>query len=143
MLTEKECEQLNRHTAGTMMETLGMTFIPTPDDAAVVGMTISGANRQHQGIVHGGAYLAMAETAAGAGSLHVAGLDASVCGVEVSGNHLHMSPTRGVVYARATLLTAGHTLHVWNVDITADDGTLLSTARVVNRILMPKTPQKT
>ena len=137
MLTEKECELLNQHVAGTMMEALGMTFEPTADESAVVSMPISAANRQHQGIVHGGAYLAMAETAAGAGSLHVAGMGAGVCGVEVSGNHLHMSPTHGTIYARATLLTAGHTLHVWNVDITAADGTLLSTARVVNRILQP------
>lgn len=117
-----------------MMQALGMKFIPTADNAVVVDMPISSANRQHQGIVHGGAYLALAETAAGAGSLHVAGMDCSVCGIEVSGNHLAMSPTEGVVRARATLLSAGKTIHVWNVDIADETGKTLSTARVVNRI---------
>ena len=134
MLTKEECDILNSYTTGTMMQALGMTFVPTDDDAVEVDMPISPSNRQHQGIVHGGAYLALAETAAGAGSLHVAGMDCSVCGIEVNGNHLAMSPTEGVVRARATLLSAGRTIHVWNVDITDDNCRLLSTARVVNRI---------
>lgn len=134
MLTQEECNLLNHHTAGTMMQALGMTFVPTDDDVVVVDMPISPACRQHQGIVHGGAYLALAETAAGAGSIHVAGTDCSVCGIEVSGNHLAMSPTEGVVRAKATLLSAGRTIHVWNVDIADETGQTLSTARVVNRI---------
>lgn len=135
MLTSQECDQLNSHTAGTMMEALGMVFLPSADDSVLLSMPITAASRQHQGIVHGGAYLALAETAAGAGSLHVAGWQASVCGIQVSGNHLHMSPTEGTVYARANLLSSGQTIHVWNVDITDETGTLLSTVRVVNRII--------
>ena len=116
-----------------MMQALGMKFVPTDDDSVVVSMPITPAACQHRGIVHGGAYLTLAETAAGAGSLHVAGPGSDVCGVEVSGNHLAPSPTEGEVRARATLLSAGNTLHVWNVDITSG-GQMLSTARVVNRI---------
>jgi len=118
------------------MEALGMTFVPTDDDCAVVEMPISTTTRQHMGIVHGGAYLALAETAAGAGSLHVAGMEAKVCGIQVSGNHIQMSPLSGKVIACATLVTAGHTIHVWNVDMTDQEGNLLSTARVVNRIVL-------
>ena len=136
MLTKEECEVMNSFRKDTLMEALGMTFVPTDDDSAVVEMPISTTNRQHMGIVHGGAYLALAETAAGAGSLHVAGMDAKVCGIQVSGNHIQMSPLQGKVIGYATLVTAGHTIHVWNVDMKDQEGNLLSTARVVNRIIL-------
>ena len=134
MLTNQECEAMNSFKKDTLMAALGMTFVPTDDDCAVVEMLISTATRQHMGIVHGGAYLALAETAAGAGSLHVAGMDAKVCGIQVSGNHVMMSPTEGKVIGYATLVSAGHTIHVWNVDVKDEEGNVLSTARVVNRV---------
>ena len=134
MLTEKECEVMNALSKDTLMEALGMRFVPTDDDVVVVKMPISKSNRQHMGIVHGGAYLALAETVAGAGSLHVAGLDAKVCGIEVSGNHVQMSPFEGYVTGVGSLISAGHTIHVWNVDVKDEEGNLLSTIRVVNRI---------
>ena len=126
---------MNSFKKDTMMEALGMVFVPTDDDYVVVKMPISKSTRQHMGIVHGGAYLALAETVAGAGSLHVAGMDAKVCGIEVSGNHVMMSPTEGYVIGYGTVISAGHTIHVWNVDVKDDEGNLLSTIRVVNRIL--------
>ena len=139
MLTKQECELMNSFKKDTLMEVLGMTFVPTDDDCAVVEMPISTATRQHMGIVHGGAYLALAETAAGAGSLHVAGMDAKVCGIQVSGNHIMMSPLQGKVIGYATLLSAGHTIHVWNVDMKDEEGNVLSTVRVVNRIVLTET----
>lgn len=134
MLTEKECEVMNSFKKDTLMEALGMVFVPTDDDFVVVRMPISKSTRQHMGIVHGGAYLALAETVAGAGSLHVAGMDTKVCGIEVSGNHVMMSSTEGVVIGYGTVISAGHTIHVWNVDVKDEAGNLLSTIRVVNRI---------
>ena len=136
MLTEKECEVMNSFKKDTLMEALGLTFVPTDDECAVVEMPISASTRQHMGIVHGGAYLALAETAAGAGSLHVAGMDANVCGIQVSGNHVMMSPTQGKVVGYTTLVSAGHTIHVWNVDVKDEEGNLLSTVRVVNRLVV-------
>ncbi len=127
---------MNESSKGTMMEALGMKFVSTTDDFVVVEMPISYANMQHTGIVHGGAYLTMAETAAGAGSIHVAGRDALVCGIEVSGNHVQMSPAKGKVVAKASAISIGHNIHVWNVDIFDEQGNLLSTARVVNRIMI-------
>ncbi len=135
MLTTQECEMMNAFSKGTMIETLGMTFVPTDDEFAVIEMPVSPANIQHMGIVHGGAYLTMAETVAGAGSLHMAGLGAQVCGIEVSGNHVRMSPTSGIITARASAIHVGHTIHVWNVDVFDEQQNLLSTVRVTNRIL--------
>ena len=41
MLTEKECEVMNSFKKDTLMEALGMVFVPTDDDYVVVRMQIS------------------------------------------------------------------------------------------------------
>lgn len=140
MLTQEECDLMHGSMHGTMVENMQLNFLPSDDDVARVEMPITDRVRQYRGVVHGGAYLALAETVAGAGSLHVIGFDmtASVIGTEVSGTHLAMSPTEGKVFGAARLLHAGKSTHVWEVRITDADGTLLSVERVTNRILWPK-----
>jgi len=137
MLTKEECDILNSKMVGTMVEALGIRFLPSDDDVALAEMPINAHTRQYFGILHGGASLTLAETVAGAGSVHLTRLDenALVCGTEVSGTHLAMSPTEGKVYGKAHLLHAGHSTHVWNVEIVDEDGNVISAERVTNRIL--------
>lgn len=120
-----------------MIEALGIKFIPTTDDLAVAEMPICPATRQYMGILHGGASLTLAETVAGVGSLHLIEYDEAyaVCGSEVSGSHVAMSANEGKVYGKARLVHAGKGTHVWNVDITDEDGKVLSAERVTNRII--------
>ena len=122
---------------GTMVEALGIKFLPSYDEFALAEMPITDAARQYFGILHGGASLTLAETVAGAGSVHLTGLDenALVCGTEVSGTHIAMSAREGKVYGKARLLHAGKSTHVWNVEIVGEDGTVISVERVTNRIL--------
>ncbi len=140
MLTPAECDLMHRSMHGTMVENMQLRFLPSDDDVARVEMPITDRVRQYRGVVHGGAYLALAETLAGAGSLHVIHFDmtASVCGTEVSGTHLAMSPSEGKILGEARLLHAGRSTHVWEVRILDEQGTLLSVERVTNRILWPK-----
>ena len=137
MLTKEECEILNGKMHGTMVEALGIKFLPSDDEYALAEMPINSTTRQYFGILHGGASLTLAETVAGAGSVHLTALDenALVCGTEVSGTHIAMSATDGKVFGKARLLHAGHSTHVWNVEIVGEDGTVISVERVTNRIL--------
>ena len=137
MLSQQECDILNSKMHGTMVEALGIKFLPSDDDLAIAEMPITDASRQYFGILHGGASLTLAETVAGAGSVHLTGLDehALGCGTEVSGTHIAMSATEGKVYGKARLLHAGKSTHVWNVEIVGEDGTVISVERVTNRIL--------
>lgn len=137
MLTQSECDILNSKMVGTMVETLGIKFLPSDDDVALAEMPIDVRTRQYFGILHGGASLTLAETVAGAGSVHLTGMDehSLVCGTEVSGTHLSMSPMEGKVYGKARLLHGGKSTHVWNVDIVDEIGNLISVERVTNRIL--------
>ncbi|MCH5176249.1 MAG: PaaI family thioesterase [Prevotellaceae bacterium] len=137
MLTQKECDFLHSRMQGTMIEALGIRFIPTDDDYAMAEMPICPATRQYMGILHGGASLTLAETIAGVGSLHLIEYDEAyaVCGTEVSGSHVAMSSNEGKVYGKARLIHAGRTTHVWNVDIVDEDGKTISSERVTNRII--------
>ena len=137
MFTLQECEQLNAQLKGTMIETLGIRFLPSDDDIAMAEMPICAATKQYFGILHGGASLALAETIAGAGSLHVINYDSSakICGLQVTGNHVHMSATEGKVIAKARGIHLGRTTHLWEVDIYGEDGKLLSTERVTNMVV--------
>jgi len=137
MFTKEECEMLNARLKGTMCEALGIKFLPSDDDIALAEMPICDATRQYFGILHGGASLALAETVAGAGSLHLIAYDESlkICGTQVSGNHIAMSDVKGKVYGKGTVIHAGRSSHIWNVDIVGEDGTLISTERVENRVL--------
>ena len=137
MLTKEECDILNGKMHGTMVEALGIKFLPSDDEYALAEMPINSTTRQYFGILHGGASLTLAETVAGAGSVHLTELDenALVCGTEVSGTHIAISATDGKVFGKARLLHAGHSTHVWNVEIVGEDGTVISVERVTNRIL--------
>lgn len=140
MFTTQECDKLNSQLKGTMIEALGIRFLPSEDDIALAEMPICDATRQYFGILHGGASLALAETIAGAGSLHIINYDESrkVCGLQVTGNHISMSALQGKVIAKATPIHLGKSTHVWNVDIFGEDGRLISTERVTNMIVTSK-----
>lgn len=140
MLTQQECDFLHSRMQGTIIEALGIRFVPTDDDCAVAEMPISPSTRQYLGILHGGASLTLAETIAGVGSLHLTHYDEAfaVCGTEVNASHVAMSATEGKVFGKARLVHAGKSTHVWNVDIVGEDGTVISAERVTNRIIRRK-----
>ncbi|MBR4366342.1 MAG: PaaI family thioesterase [Bacteroidaceae bacterium] len=138
---KEECKMLEEALRGTMVEAMGVEFLPSDDDVALARMPITPTTRQYFGILHGGASLAFAETLAGAGTAHYVGLEKRICGLSVTGNHVGMSATEGWVYGRATALHLGRSTHVWNVDIVGEDGRLISTERVTNMIIDPKKPQ--
>lgn len=140
MLTQEECDFLHSRMKGTLIEALGMRFLPSDDEYAMAKMPISPSTRQYLGVLHGGASLSLAETIAGVGSLHLTHYDTdyAICGTEISASHVAMSATEGVVYGKAKLVHAGKSTHVWNVDIIGEDGKVISAERVTNRIIKIK-----
>lgn len=140
MFTQEECYKFNSQLKGTMMEALSIKFLPSDDNVAMAEMPICEASKQYFGILHGGASLALAESLAGAASLHTIHHDenARICGLQVTGNHVSMSATEGKVIAKATGIHIGKTTHIWNVDIFGEDGKLISTERVTNMVIYHK-----
>lgn len=117
---------------------LGMEFLSTPEgDTCMARMKVDERNRQPFGFLSGGASLALAENVAGVGSSALCPGCACV-GIEVSGSHVKAVVEGDTVTAFARLLHQGTSLHVWQVDIKDSDGDLISSVRVTNYVIRPR-----
>lgn len=126
-----------------LSKTLGMEFLSTPEpDTVMARMKVSDNNKQPFGFLSGGASLALAENLAGVGSMALC--PGHICvGISVNGHHVKAVAYGGTVTALARIQHKGRTLHEWHVDITDDNGDLISTVQVTNYVLTPRTPKET
>jgi len=114
---------------GTLMEALGIEAAEIGPDRVVCTMPVDHRTRQPFGFLHGGASLALAETAASIGTL--ANLDPErelAFGMEINANHL-ASVSGGRVTAVAVPLHKGRTAMVWDIRITDERGRLVCVSR--------------
>ncbi len=121
----------------TLMETLNIEFIDFGDDFVVAKMPVNSSVYQPDGVLHGGATLALAETT-GSFAAHMF-LDLSnvfVRGIEISANHIK-SVKNGYVYAKASFIHKGRTTQLLQVKITDDNGNLISLCKLTT-VAIPK-----
>ena len=123
----------NHIFAHTAAENLGITLESINDDQIVMLMPITDKVRQPYGLLHGGASMLMAETAA---SMHATwGVDLDVVqpvGIEINGSHVR-SANEGRVRAVGKVIRRTRSLIFHQVDMyLAESDELLSTARVTN-----------
>lgn len=134
---EKILAAVNAISPGTLMETLEITYTDVGDDFMTASMPVTSKVHQPDGVLNGGATVALAESLGGAAS-HVF-VDTSkylVRGVEIAANHLK-SVRSGHVHAKAVLIHKGRTLQLWDIKVTDDAGNLISVVKLTN-ILLPK-----
>lgn len=113
---------------------LGIMVTQVSDDKIIATAPITENHYRPGGFVHGGVYLALAETLAGLGSMvYVDREKYEVLGIQVSANHTS-SAKSGEMTITATPIHKGRKTHIWNVDISCE-GRLLSTVRVTNIIV--------
>ncbi len=128
-------EALNALNKGTMMEHLHIEYLEVNEGSISARMPVNENVFQPDGILHGGATLALAETVAGLGSAILVDLKKnSVRGAQVSANHIR-STNKGYVLATGNIIYKGSNTHVWNIDITDERNKLLSTCRITNLIV--------
>ena len=129
---------LNRRSANTLADFLGITFTAVGDDSLTATMPANERTKQPLGIVHGGANVVLAETIASMGANAVIDLEKFYCvGLEINANHIR--PVKeGLVTGIARPIHLGRTTQVWQIDIYNEAGkqTCVSrmTASVVSRV---------
>ena len=112
-----------------MLETLGMKIEKESHGHIIVSMSVTDKVKQPFGYLHGGANLALGETACSIGAAHIVDTERYIpLGLEMNANHIS-STTEGVVYAEATIVHEGKTTQVWNIDIKDDTDRLISVMR--------------
>ena len=102
----------------TLLSTLDIEIVEMTKQRVVARMPVGPKVHQPFGLLHGGASVALAETAASvAGSLNVDPTKETVVGLEINANHLR-GKRDGVVTAVATPVHIGRRTQVWAVRIT-------------------------
>lgn len=137
-MTKEEILELSKKVCkNTLMETLEIEFTEVGDDYLIARMPVTPRVHQPDGVLHGGASVALAESV-GSMASHIF-LDEKeffIRGIEISANHVK-SISEGNVYAKATFLHKGRTTQLWNIRITNEEGELISVVKLTT-IALPK-----
>ncbi|MDX8044788.1 hotdog fold thioesterase [Gracilibacillus sp. S3-1-1] len=121
----------------TLMEALQMRVKEKSQQLVKMEMPITGNVKQPMGFLHGGATVALAETAASIGGMeHVNPDSQAIVGIEINCNHIKAKKD-GTIIAMATPIHIGKTTMVWNIQIEDEREQLIATSRctlgVINR----------
>lgn len=134
-------QEINRICQNNFSDHLGFTISEFTGETITGKLKITPVHQQPQGFVHGGVYLSIAETIAGAGSLLLVFEEGKVAlGNSVNSQHL-AAVKEGELTCRGTLRYKGIFKHIWDVEITDDSGKLISVSRVTNSIKSTDTDQ--
>lgn len=113
----------------TLMEALGMEVMKAEPDEVEMRMPVDARTHQPMGFLHGGANVALAESAASIGGfLNIDTNEQQVFGIEINANHIK-SAREGWVTATAVPSHIGKTTMVWEIRIVHESGTLLCISR--------------
>lgn len=120
---------MNEIKKDTAMEALDIDYVELSLDRVVLQMAVGPKTRQYAGILHGGASVLLAETAASlAAALNIDMQKYAAVGLEINANHLR-SKSEGIVTAVASPLHKGRRTMVWEVKISGEDGKLVCVSR--------------
>ena len=113
----------------TLLSTLGIEIVEAHKERVVARMPVGPRVHQPFGILHGGASVALAETAASTGAwMNVDRARENVVGLEINANHLRPKH-EGMLTAVATPLHVGRRTQVWEVRIGDEQGKAVCVSR--------------
>jgi len=126
--------------AGTLDDVLGFEMVEASPEGCRARFAVEKRVQQPMGLVHGGAYAALAESMVSA-TTHMAVQGEGNFAVGQS-NHTHFfrPATEGVVHAEGAPIHRGRTSWVWDVRFTDDDGRLCAASRVTLAVRPAKAP---
>lgn len=137
-MTKEEILELSKKVCkNTLMETLEIEFTEVGDDYLIAKMPVNSRVHQPDGVLHGGASVALAESVGSMASY--AFLDTEeffIRGIEISANHLK-SIAEGYVFAKASFIHKGRTTQLWDIRITDEHENLISIVKLTT-IALPK-----
>jgi 1,4-dihydroxy-2-naphthoyl-CoA hydrolase len=120
---------LNNKSSNTMIELLDIQYVEITPDKVVMKMPVEPKVHQPFGLLHGGASVVLAETAASMATLF--NIDISnftAVGMEINANHIR-SKKKGTITATATPLHKGRRTMVWDIKITDEEDRLICISR--------------
>lgn len=127
------CAQMCKNT---LMETLNIEFVDVTQDTVTARMPVNSRVHQPDGVLHGGASVALAESVGSAGAyIFLQNENVSIRGIEIAANHVK-SIRDGFVYAHATIVHKGRTTQLWQIRIENQDKELISLVKLTTLTLV-------
>jgi uncharacterized protein (TIGR00369 family) len=137
-ISKKELlEKANEISKNTLLETLEIEMVDFGEDYVIARMPVTPKVHQPDGLLHGGATAALAESV-GSFAAHVF-VDTDkffVRGIEITANHLK-SVKSGYVYAKASFLHKGRTTQLLDIRVSDEADQLISICRL-STVSLPK-----
>lgn len=134
---EKILKICNESTKNTFMETLGIEYIDVGEDYLTAKMPVTPTVHQPDGVLHGGATAALAESVGSvAAHIFLNVQDVMIRGTQITANHIR-SLRDGEVFATATAIHKGRTTQLWDVKVNDAEGKLISSCRL-STMALPK-----
>ncbi|MBL4744763.1 MAG: hotdog fold thioesterase [Flavobacteriaceae bacterium] len=128
-------EVLNKMCDNTLMETLRITYTDFGDDFLIATMPVDARVHQPDGVLNGGATMAMAESVGSPLSMMVVDREKFfVRGISFSANHLRGMRT-GILTATARFIHQGRTTHLVEITLTNEEGKIVSICKLTNIVL--------
>lgn len=121
----------------TLMETLNIEICDVGQDFLIAKMPVNERVHQPDGVLHGGATAALAESV-GSFASHIF-IDTKkyfVRGIEITCNHLK-SVTSGTLFAKAQFIHKGRTTQLFDIKVTDEEDNLISVCKLTT-ITLPK-----
>jgi 1,4-dihydroxy-2-naphthoyl-CoA hydrolase len=130
MEKEEVLKLTNAICKNTLMETLKIEFTDVGADFLTARMPVTKTVYQPDGVLHGGATAALAESV-GSAAVFILNKNpkAIVRGIEISANHLK-SVKSGYVYATAKPINLGKTIQLWEIKVEDDTQQLISICKL-------------
>lgn len=125
---------LNRIHENTLCASLGIEFLAIGDDWLKARMPVDRRTVQPMGIVHGGASVSLAETLGSVASWLCIADEQAAVGLEVNANHLR-AVRSGWVYGECRAIHVGRSTHVWQIELSDDQGRRTCVSRLTTAII--------
>ena len=132
---ENLLKKINSVNKNSLEETLEIEFIDIGEDFIIAKMPVTSKVLQPDGVLHGGATAALAESVGSAASYFSIDIDKQIVrGMVISCNHLK-GVTEGYVYGKATPIHKGRTTQLWEIKVNDDNDNLISHCKLSTIIL--------
>lgn len=135
MNSEEILKACNAMCKNTLMETLEIEYVAISESTITARMPVNSRVHQPDGVLHGGASVALAESVGSAGAfIFLNEPNVQIRGIEIAANHVK-SIKDGFVYAKASILHLGKTTQLWQIRIEDENEQLISLVKLTTLTL--------
>jgi 1,4-dihydroxy-2-naphthoyl-CoA hydrolase len=127
-LTDPQVQPLT--PPGRLDELLGFEILEANGEGARARFAVEDRVRQALGLVHGGAFAALAETLVSLATWVAVSGDGNVVLGQSNDSNFLRPVTEGTIHAEAAPLHRGRTTWIWDVRFTDDEGRLVAITRM-------------